>query len=207
MTITLYSTTYCPYAWRTRIVLHEKEVPFEVFEVDLKNKQQEFLEVSPTGMVPLFIDDGTRITDSMVVNEYIEEKYPRPNLLGEAPAERAAVRAEIVDLNWNRSQPLAKLAAMFLYNCRERDRDRVRRQLAKWNAYLDELDKRFEADDWLVLGRYSMADISLYATVAVSSGFGIDTGEERRALRGWLARMEDRGSVRRSAPQGLPVVD
>ena len=36
MAITLYSTTYCPYAWRTRIVLHEKKVPFEVFEVDLK---------------------------------------------------------------------------------------------------------------------------------------------------------------------------
>ncbi len=49
--IKLYSTTYCPYAWRSRIVLHEKGVEFETFEVDLHDKQEEFLEVSPKDVV------------------------------------------------------------------------------------------------------------------------------------------------------------
>ena len=53
MPLRLFSTTYCPYAWCTRIVLHEKGIPFEVFEVDLKAKQEDFLRVSPTGKVPV----------------------------------------------------------------------------------------------------------------------------------------------------------
>jgi glutathione S-transferase len=41
------------------MVLHEKDADFEVREVDLQNKSEEFLRVSPTGKVPvLAVDDG-----------------------------------------------------------------------------------------------------------------------------------------------------
>ena len=204
MAITLYSTTYCPYAWRTRIVLHEKKVPFEVFEVDLKQKQGEFIDVSPTGKVPVLVDDGTTLWESMVVNEYLEETHPDPNLLGVAPAEKAEVRTEIIDLNWNRSQPLAKLAAMFLYGRLEKDNERIERQLGRWNGYLDFLDQIFSTRQWLAIGRFSMADISLYTTVSISHGFGLGQDKERPALATWMDRMNDRDTVRRSAPAGLP---
>ena len=106
MPLRLFSTTYCPYAWCTRIVLHEKGIPFEVYEVDLKSKQEDFNRVSPTGKVPVLVDGETRVWESMVINEYLEEKYDGPRLLGETPEERAEVRALILDLNGTRSQPL-----------------------------------------------------------------------------------------------------
>ena len=204
MAIKLYSTTYCPYAWRTRIVLHEKNVPFEVFEVDLKAKQPEFLERSPTGKVPLLVDGETIIWESMAVNEYVEEIYPEPQLLGRTPAERAVVRTEIIELNWNRSQPLAKLAAMLFYEREARDDERIKKQLQHWNAYLDPLDEHFDQREWLVIDRFSLADVSLYTTVSVSQGFGMELGRGRTSLHGWMARMNARDSVRRSAPRGLP---
>ena len=105
MPLRLFSTTYCPYAWCTRIVLHEKKIPFEVYEVDLKSKQEDFNRVSPTGKVPVLVDGETRVWESMVINEYLEEKYDGPRLLGETPEERAEVRALILDLNGTRSQP------------------------------------------------------------------------------------------------------
>ena len=206
MAITLYSTTYCPYAWRTRIVLHEKDVPFEVFEVDLKDKQREFLDVSPTGKVPVFADGNTTLWESMVVNEYLEELHPEPNLLGLTAAEKAEVRTEIIDLNWNRSQPLAKLAAMFFYDRLAKDEERVERELGKWNSYLDFLDQIFGTHDWLVLGRFSLADISLYTTVSVGQGFGLGHDSVRPALSAWMERMNDRDAVRRSAPSGMPAL-
>jgi glutathione S-transferase len=202
MSIRLYSTTYCPYAWTVRIVLHEKGVVFDVFEVDLKHKQEEFLRLSPTAKVPLLCDGATRIWESTVINEYIEEKHPEPNLLGRTPEERAAVRTVLIDINWNRSQPLAKLAAMLFYEREHRDDMRVQRQVRAWYAYLDELDARLNTHDWLVLDRMSTADIALYATVSVSQGFGMRIGE-RRSLLGWLDRMNGRDAVQRSAPESL----
>ena len=205
MAVTLYSTTYCPYAWAVRIVLHEKSVPFEVFEVDLKRKPRHFLRVSPTAKVPLLCDGSTRICESMVIAEYLEEKYPQPNLLGDTPEERAAVRASVIEINWSRSQPLAKLAAMIFYERESKDDSRVQRQVRAWYAFLSELDTRFTDNDWLVLDRLSVADICLYATVSVSQGFGMRIGE-RPNLGAWLQRMNERESVQRSAPEAFPSV-
>jgi len=200
----LYSTTYCPYAWCTRIVLHEKGVPFDVFEVDLKNKQAEFLEVSPTSRVPVFVHGDIRIWESMAINEYIEEKYPSPNLFGPTPEERAVVRTFLLDHNWNRSQPLAKLASMLLLQRERREDQRVQRQLRHWYQYLDELDEHFDAHDWAAIDRFTVGDISLYATVVVSQSFGMSVGD-RPALVRWLQRLDIRDSVRRSAPELLPT--
>ena len=69
----LYNTQRCPYARRTRIVLHEKGIDFEVHEVDLGNKSEEFLEVSPTGKVPVIVVDGDSLYESNVVNQYLDE--------------------------------------------------------------------------------------------------------------------------------------
>ena len=205
MGITLYSTTFCPYAWAVRIVLHEKGIPFDVFEVDLKHKQEQFLRLSPTAKVPLLCHGRTRIWESMVINEYLEEKFPEPNLLGGTPEERAAVRAAVIDINWSRSEPLAKLAAMIFYERERRDDLRVQRQVRAWYAYLDELDARFARHDWLVLERMSVADVCLYATVSVSQGFGMRVGE-RPDLLTWIDRMNRREAVQRSAPETLPPV-
>jgi len=205
MAVTLYSTTYCPYAWAVRIVLHEKHVPFEVFEVDLKRKPGEFLRLSPTEKVPLLCDGSTRLWESMVINEYLEEKYPEPNLFGDTLEERAAVRTALIEINWTRSQPLAKLAAMIFYERERRDELKVQRELRSWYAYLTELDTRLAKHEWLVLDRLSVADICLYATVSIGQGFGMRIGE-RRHLNAWLARMNRRESVQRSAPEALPPV-
>jgi len=201
----LYSTTYCPYAWCTRIVLNEKNVPFEVFEVDLKHKQAEFLEVSPTAKVPVFVDGETKIWESMVINEYLEEKHPHPNLFGDTPEQRAAVRTTLHDHNWSRVQPLARLASMLLYQ-RERQNDlKIQAQLRRWYQYLDELDEHFAEHDWFAIERFSVADISLYCTVAVSQGFGMRIGT-RQYLQTWIDRMEERESVKLSAPETMPAL-
>ena len=60
----MYSTPYCPYGWSTRIVLYEKGVAFDTFEVDLKNQQPEFLAVSPGARVPVFVDGTTSLLGS-----------------------------------------------------------------------------------------------------------------------------------------------
>src|SRR5215211_4281799 len=56
------------------MVLHEKRVDFEVREVDLSNKSEEFLAASPTGKVPVVVMDGDSLYESNVINQYLEER-------------------------------------------------------------------------------------------------------------------------------------
>jgi glutathione S-transferase len=201
---TLYSTPYCPYGWCTRIVLHEKGVAFETFDVDLKTRQPEFLAVSPASRVPVFVDDHTSIVDALVINEYIEDVYPEPNLLGTTPVERAEVRSTVIDHDWIRSQPLARVMSMLLHQPERREEEGVHRHLRRWYRYLDRLDAHFHVSPWRLHGRYTLADISIYTTVAISRGFGMPVGE-RPALAAWMERMSERATVRRAAPEHLPV--
>ncbi len=74
------------------MVLHEKGLGFETCEVDLENKSEEFLSVSPTGKVPVVVVDGESLYESNVINQYLEEVSGEPRLLPEDPKQRARAR-------------------------------------------------------------------------------------------------------------------
>src|SRR5215204_4830131 len=70
---------------RTRMVLHEKGINFQVHEVDLSNKSEEFLSVSPYGKVPVLRVNGSSLYESNIVNEYLDEVYDSPGLSRRIP--------------------------------------------------------------------------------------------------------------------------
>ena len=105
----LYSARACPFAHRTRLVLAEKGVPFELVEIDLANKPSWFGNVSLYGKVPALEHAGQRIVESAVINEYIEETFPEPRLLPGVPAQRALARIWIDFANTRLSVAYAKV--------------------------------------------------------------------------------------------------
>ena len=90
--ITLFSARACPFAHRTRLVLAEKSLDFELVEIDLQNKPAWFSTVSSYGKVPALEHEGRRIVESAIVNEYIDEVFPEPALLPKEPGARAVAR-------------------------------------------------------------------------------------------------------------------
>lgn len=98
----LYSAERCPFAQRTRIVLNEKGLEAELIEIDLDDKPAWFAEVSPYGKVPLLEHDGTRIYESSIVNQYLDEVFPEPPLLPAEPGRRALARIwiDFADVRW-----------------------------------------------------------------------------------------------------------
>ncbi|SFP25293.1 glutathione S-transferase [Variovorax sp. OK605] len=96
--LTLVSHLLCPYVQRAAIALHEKGVPFERVVIDLANKPQWFLDISPLGKVPLLKvhkPDGSEavLFESNVICEYLEETQPGARLHPEDPLARAGHRA------------------------------------------------------------------------------------------------------------------
>src|SRR2546428_11462181 len=76
--LTLISHKLCPYVQRAVIALTEKGVPFERIDIDLANKPDWFLKISPLGKTPVLVVDGTAIFESAVILEYLEETRPHP---------------------------------------------------------------------------------------------------------------------------------
>lgn len=91
----LISFETCPYVERSRIVLEEKGVDHDLTFIDLDDKPDWFLDVSPRGKVPVLIVDDEPIFESNVINELLEELYPTPSLFPDDPLERARHRAWI----------------------------------------------------------------------------------------------------------------
>jgi glutathione S-transferase len=90
----LISHKLCPYVQRAVIALTEKGVPFERVDIDLDNKPEWFLKVSPLGKTPVLVVGDKAIFESAVILEYLEETQPKP-LHPNDPLARAEHRAWI----------------------------------------------------------------------------------------------------------------
>jgi glutathione S-transferase len=90
----LVSHKLCPYVQRAVIALTEKGVPFERVDIDLDNKPDWFLKISPLGKTPVLLVGDKAIFESAVILEYLEETQPPP-LHPADPLARAEHRAWI----------------------------------------------------------------------------------------------------------------
>jgi maleylpyruvate isomerase len=93
----LYGHALSSASYRVRIALNLKGLKFTSVLLDLRageQRHERFLQINSQGFVPaLALDDGTVLTQSAAIIEYLDEIHPRPPLLPQAPAERARVRA------------------------------------------------------------------------------------------------------------------
>src|SRR5512138_1691327 len=89
----LWHAWICPYCMRVRIALAEKRLPYREREIDLANKPKELWGVNPAGGVPvLVLDDGAAIPESIVILQYLEDRFPEHPILPADPLARARAR-------------------------------------------------------------------------------------------------------------------
>lgn len=90
--MTLYSATTCPFSHRCRIVLFEKGMDFQIIDVDLDNKPEDLAVMSPYGRVPVLVERELILYESNIINEYVDDRFPHPQLMPADPVMRARAR-------------------------------------------------------------------------------------------------------------------
>jgi glutathione S-transferase len=180
------------------MVLHEKRVDFEVHEVDLSNKSEEFLAVSPTGKVPVVVVDDDSIYESNVVNQYLDEITGEPKLMPESPKQRAYARI------WMAFADTDFFPAVFVANVgRERgfSKERISEAFEKLKTALGKLEERLKDRDYLA-DEFSLADIA-HAGNFVRLRELEERGEIELSrypnVTAWIQRIESRESYKAAA--------
>ena len=91
-TMTLYSDPNCAQSHRVRIVLGEKDLVFNVVDVNNNDNNEDLIALNPNNSTPTFVDRNLVLYESRVIMEYLDERFPHPPLMPVDPVIRAKTR-------------------------------------------------------------------------------------------------------------------
>ncbi|MBS0639265.1 MAG: glutathione S-transferase family protein [Proteobacteria bacterium] len=195
----LYEAPGSPYAQKIKIALREKAIPFDTetpASLGTGRTDDAFGLDNPRAEVPLLVDGATRIFDSTIILEYIEERWPDPPLLPRDPAARAAARMieDVCDtqyeaVTWGIGEitTFGRAAGTLA--------DTMRKAAARQTALLqDWLAARLGEASWFGGATFGWADAAVAPLLhrSVLTGFGPAPGSK---LAAWYARLIERPSV------------
>jgi glutathione S-transferase len=203
--LTIYSVAACPYAQRTRILLHLKGLQADLVELDLsKPRPSWFLDINPAGKVPALVHGGRALNESSVINEYLEDVFPDRAVFPSDPYLKAQSRNLIEFCN---AQFTTNLYRVLM------EQDSVRRARAEAAArkdweWLEAFLMRVSPDADFAFAEFGMADLTYapffqrYELNEYFWGFRIPDGLKRVAR--WRRALADHPSV---GVTSLPMED
>jgi glutathione S-transferase len=187
----LISHTLCPYVQRAVIALTEKGVAFERVDIDLANKPEWFLKLSPLGKVPVLVDGDAVIFESAVIVEYIEDTT-EPKLHPQDAKQRADHRA------WIEFASAVLMDLWNFYNAQDAESFEASRKVLV--GRFGQLEAKLGQGPWFAGQDFSLVDAAFGPVLRyfdVFDGiadFGVLT--DRPKLARWRKALRDRPSIR-----------
>src|SRR5262245_25549471 len=148
----LYSGTTDPFSHRCRIVLYEKGMDFQVIDVDLFNKPEDIAVINPYNRVPVLVDRDLVLYESNIINEYIDERFPHPQLMPPDPIMRARARQLLFTFEQELFSHIESLEKNL--KSAEKSRSHVRDRLS-------ELAPIFLKQKYMLGDEFSMLDVAI----------------------------------------------
>jgi glutathione S-transferase len=196
--IKLYDFKSSPNCQRVKVVLAEKNLPYEIVPIDLRKQEQktpEYLKLNPYGKVPVLVDDGTVLYESCIINEYLNEKYPNPPLMPADLGKRAKARI-LTDYGLaHLDGPYQKLRMETTKDPKEQNPQVIDAAKSDLRKLLQHLEKELDDQPYLV-GDFSLVDAALLPRFTRLEGFGVLPDASLPKLGKYLQRLKDRPSVK-----------
>jgi glutathione S-transferase len=184
----LYMTPSSGNAYKVRLLLEMLKVPYEKVNLDWDNKEHKqapFLAVNPRGQVPALEDDGRVFWDSTACLTYIARKHGGERWLPTDPAGMAEVMQWLALAN-NELHYGLQWARGVKNNIKTGNYEEYKGYGLKG---LEVLEARLKSNEWLALGRPTVADLACYPYVSVSPEGGFKL-EDYPSVQAWMKRVE-----------------
>ncbi|MBI5612658.1 MAG: glutathione S-transferase N-terminal domain-containing protein [Gammaproteobacteria bacterium] len=188
--MTLYSGITDVYSHRTRIVLYEKDVECQVIEIDVRKKPPELADLNPYNRVPTMVDRDLVLYESLLINEYLDERLPHPPLMPVDPVSRAKARLMLMrfDRDWYSLLP-------------DIERADKKTSLRARNAIRDGLtviSPVFKDQQFILGEEISLVDCSLAPLLWRLPIYGIELPRQAKPLMDYAERIFERKAFRLS---------
>ncbi len=180
------------------MVLHEKGIDFDVHEVDLSNKSEEFLSVSPYGKVPVVSVNGVCLYESNVVNEYLDEVHEIPRLMPAEPEQRALARSWMAFAD---DYFFPFISRIRMGSQRGFSEEQIQESKEKLQDALSRLERQLDNREYL-MGEYTLADIAHagnFHRLRELAERGDVPLEKYPNVTAWMEQVESRESYKASA--------
>ena len=161
----LYSGTTCPFSHRCRIVLYEKQMDFQVIDVDLFNKPEDIAVINPYNRVPVLVDRDLVLYEANIINEYIDERFPHPQLMPPEPQTRARARQLLFTME---HELFAHIDALEK-NAKSADKSRLHVR-----DRLTELAPLFGKQKYMMGDEFSMLDVAIAPLLWRLDHYGVE---------------------------------
>lgn len=163
----LYGAPLSPFVRKAMLTLAYKGVEYDQIIVSPENRTEDFFRISPLGKIPAYKDDRVELCDSTVICEYLDDKYPTPELFPFGAAQRARTRwyeeyadtalAEVCTIKIFRNNFLKPVILD-----QEPDRDELKKAITEeLPKVLDFLELELAEKRYFVAGILSMADLAV----------------------------------------------
>ncbi|MFZ3040865.1 MAG: glutathione S-transferase N-terminal domain-containing protein [Thiobacillus sp.] len=186
--MTLYSGSTCPYSHRCRIVLFEKDMDFEIIDVDMHNKPEEIASISPSGKMPVLVERDLILTESNIINEYIDERFPHPQLMPADPLMRA--RARLMLFNFEKELFVhVHVLESERAKANDKSHDKARAEI---RDRLTTLAPLFLKNKYMLGDEFSMLDVAVAPLLWRLDHYGIELSKTAAPLMKYAERIFSR---------------
>lgn len=197
----LYAFPVAPNPTKVKTYLGEKGLQIEIVLVNLREGEQrkpEFLALNPLGKLPVLeLDDGSSLTESLAIIQYLEELHPDPTMIGRDPLERARVREleRICDIG------VLQSVARTVHATRSPLGLPPRPELAEvaldyLNQHLAVLDPRLGEGPFVAGEHVSIADCTLWAACNFAQFGKVEIDPKYSNVIAWRERFAGRPSTK-----------
>lgn len=182
--MTLYSGTTCPFSQRCRIVLFEKGMDFQIIDVDLQNMPEDLAVMNPYNQVPVLVERDLILHESNIINEYIDERFPHPQLMPADPVMRARARLFLYRFE---QELFSHLPA--IVNGASKAADKARSTI---RDNLTQLAPIFSKQKYMLGEEFSMLDVAIAPLLWRLDFYGIELPKQAAPLLKYAERIFSR---------------
>src|SRR5512142_2118546 len=182
--MTLYSGTTDPYSHRCRFVLYEKGMDFQIIDVDLFNKPEDIAVMNPYNRLPVLVERDLILYEANIINEYIDERFPHPQLMPPDPVMRARAR---LFLHRFENELFCHIQGLESNNAKAAEKAR-----AAVRENLTQIAPVFTKQKYMLGDEFSMLDVAIAPLLWRLDHYGIQLDKEAAPLMKYAERLFSR---------------